>query len=72
MSGWPRRRFNASGEFRKIRLESDGTEQHNCDAIFRQIGLFGFMIFEVPFNRDEVALIIDRSARLPGNPSRRE
>jgi hypothetical protein len=42
------------------------------DAIFRQIGLFGHMIFEVPFNRDEVALIIDRSARLPGNPSRRE
>jgi hypothetical protein len=45
MSGWPRRRFNASGEFRKIRLESDGTEQHNCDAIFHRIVLIGFVIF---------------------------
>jgi hypothetical protein len=41
MSDWLRRRFNATDEFHKIRLQGDGTEPHNFDAIFHRIVLIG-------------------------------
>jgi hypothetical protein len=43
MSDRLRPRFNASDEFDKIRLQGDGNELHNRDAIFHRIVLIGFV-----------------------------
>src|SRR5664279_5617281 len=48
MSARMRRRFNAKEEFRKIRLQDEGTEKLNCDAISAWIALTRLMFFEVP------------------------
>jgi hypothetical protein len=43
MSDRLRRRFNASDEFHKIRLQGVGAEQHNRDAILHRIVPIGFV-----------------------------
>jgi hypothetical protein len=43
MSSRMRRRFNATAGFRKIRLQDEGTEKINCDAISARIALMRLM-----------------------------